>query len=186
MYIDFRYQQQTLLVLWQNNTLKSLEQQRKLWYACEGGKVDVKLAFHVFTPPPSLPPCPNHHHMVEKEVWPMRGLKLVMWSEGQWEALTKFVWVGDIFIFISTDIATTRPNRPSWPFLWKVVTNVNYVWMSRKTPLKFNTPGITQAWNATTWSSSYGQLVWMNCLDYHGLLSHGRASWVLPEFHCTK
>ena len=35
------------------------------------------------------------------EGWPMRGLELIMWSEGQWEALKKLQWKGTyIYIYI--------------------------------------------------------------------------------------
>ena len=68
-------------------------------------------------------PCPLPLSLVVKEDWPLRGLKLIMWSEGQWEALKKLIWKGDIYIqiYIYMDIATTRPNRPSGPIRWKLM-----------------------------------------------------------------
>ena len=49
----------------------------------------------------------------------MRGRDLVMWPEGQWEALKKIAWEGDKHTDTQTDMSTlwpTRPRRPSW---WK-------------------------------------------------------------------
>ena len=51
----------------------------------------------------------------------MRGLKLIMWSEGQWEASKKIPWEGDTQTHRHTDIATTRPNQPSGPIRWKLI-----------------------------------------------------------------
>ena len=44
---------------------------------------------------------------------------LIMWYEGQSEALKKLTWKGDIYINIYIDITTTKPNRPNWPIWWK-------------------------------------------------------------------
>ena len=48
-----------------------------------------------------------------EEGWPMRGLELIMWSEGQWEASNKITMKGDKK---HMDIATTRPKRPKGRF----------------------------------------------------------------------
>ena len=34
--------------------------------------------------------------LVVKEGWPIRGLELIMWSEGPWEASKKVTWKGDM------------------------------------------------------------------------------------------
>ena len=48
------------------------------------------------------------------------GLKLIMWSEGQWEASKKNCMErGQQTTNTRTDIATTRPNRPNGPIRWK-------------------------------------------------------------------
>ena len=43
--------------------------------------------------------------------------------------------------------------------------------------LKFNIPGITPTWNGSTWSSSWGQLIWMTFLDWPGYLWHEISRW---------
>ena len=53
-------------------------------------------------------PLPEQHHfkksrggrgalsLVVKESWSIRGLELIRWPEGQWEASKKITWKGDI------------------------------------------------------------------------------------------
>ena len=55
--------------------------------------------------------------------------------------------------------------------------------MSSKATSKFFILGITPTWNASTWSSSWGQLVWKTFLDCRGLLWPGAASWNLHKDH---
>ena len=48
-----------------------------------------------------------------EEGWPMRGLELIMWSEGHREVSKKIMMTGDNK---QMDIATTRQKRPKGRF----------------------------------------------------------------------
>ena len=53
--------------------------------------------------------------------------------------------------------------------------------MSLESTSKFNMPGITPTWNASTWSSRWGHEVWMTFLDCPGHLWPEIASWPLHK-----
>ena len=53
--------------------------------------------------------------------------------------------------------------------------------MSLEATSKFNIPGITPTWNASTWSSRWGHEVWMTFLDCPGHLWPEIASWPLHK-----
>ena len=65
----------------------------------------------------------------------------------------------------------------------KGVTNVKYVWISRKVTSKFNIPGIIPTWNTSTWGPRWVQEVWMMFLDSRRLLWPGTAGWPLHRDH---
>ena len=56
---------------------------------------------------------------------------------------------------------------------------LNILWgcvSERGSPIIFNIPGITPAWNAFTWSSRWDQLIW---IKKRPLVWHGTVSWPL-------
>ena len=57
------------------------------------------------------------------------------------------------------------------------------MWISRKATSKFNILRITPTWNASTWSSKWGQLVWTTFLDCHRQLRPGTATWLSYKGH---
>ena len=83
------------------------------------------------SPLPLLPPSPRGGgvlSLVVKEGWPIRGLELIMWPEGQWEASKKITWKGDR----QTDIATLWKHRPRGPMLWKYLIFVHFLHFMKK------------------------------------------------------
>ena len=67
----------------------------------------------------NYPPTPPRGvlSLVVKEGWPIRGLELIMWPEGHWEASKNITGKGDIR---QIDIVTLWKNRPG-QILWKGV-----------------------------------------------------------------
>ena len=63
------------------------------------------------------------------------------------------------------------------------VPNDEYGWMSLNVTSKFNIPWIILNWIAFTWSSRWGQVIWIAFLDWRGLLWPGTASWPLHKNH---
>ena len=56
--------------------------------------------------------------------------------------------------------------------------------MSRRAASQFNILGITPTWNASTWSSRWGQLIWTMFLDCRQhLWSRSTARWLLHKIH---
>ena len=49
--------------------------------------------------------------------------------------------------------------------------------MRFKVTSKLNIPRITSTWNASNWSSMWGQMIWMTLVDWRGLLWPWIASW---------
>ena len=60
---------------------------------------------------------------------------------------------------------------------------MEYVLMSLKITSKFNIPGKTTTWNASTWLSRWGELIWTTFLDWGRLVWPGTASWPLVKDH---
>ena len=119
-----------------------------------------------------------------------------MWPEGQWEALKKIAWDGDIKhtkpqTHKHTDIATTRPTRPRGPSWWKYkfyLINCQSSWYHKITPEQINNSGPANLiippswWSPLLQASAWDGYTWMSPLVYRllSVLGHwGEAPLVI-------